>query len=259
MSHSFRQAQIMDIARREGMLTVDGLATHFDVTHQTIRRDLSELAQEGVLERVHGGAILRGSTSNIGYEKRQTLNADGKEAMARGCAAHIPDQITLFLDIGTSTEAVARSLGAHTGLIVVTNNLNVANILAGHESCDVIVTGGQLRRSDGGLTGTLAREAIGRFKFDIAVTSCSALDADGDMMDFDTQEIGLRQAILQQTRQRIVLADHTKLTRTAPARIGSLSEVEMIITDRPLPPELAKACASWKTDVHVAPEDQSSR
>lgn len=253
MSHAFRHRDILEIARKHGKVTVEGLAQHFGVTLQTIRRDLSDLAEEGRLERVHGGAMLPSSTSNIGYEQRRVLNAKAKTAMAKACAEHIPNNISLFLNIGTSTEAVARELRNHRNLLVVTNNMNVANILAETQECEVVVTGGNLRRADGGLVGKLATETILQFKFDLAIIGCSALDKDGDLLDFDIQEIGVSQTILQQSRKTFLVADASKLKRSAPARIASLSEVDTLFTDAPLPDPLPRKCAEWQTDVVVTP------
>ena len=252
MSHAFRHRDILEIARKEGKVTVEGLAQHFGVTLQTIRRDLSDLAEEGRLERVHGGAMLPSSTSNIGYEQRQTLNAKAKAAMARACAQRIPNNISLFLNIGTSTEAVARELRNHRNLLVITNNMNVANILAETQECEVVVTGGNLRRADGGLVGKLATETILQFKFDLAIIGCSALDRDGDLLDFDIQEVSVSQAILQQSRKTYLVADASKLKRNAPARIASLSEIDTLFTDAPLPADLPEKCTAWDTEVVVA-------
>lgn len=252
MSQTFRQPEILEIARRDGKVTVEDLAAHFGVTLQTIRRDLTDLAEAGRLERVHGGAILPSGVTNIGYEERRALNLDAKTAIARACAAEIPDKISLFLNIGTSTEAVARELLGHRDLLVVTNNMNVANILAANPDCQVIVTGGNLRRADGGLVGNLAAETIRQFKFDLAVIGCSALDRDGDLLDFDIQEVGVSQAILRQSRRTVLVADHSKLSRSAPARIASLSQLDAIFIDRPLPADLARACADWQTRVVTA-------
>lgn len=251
MSNTLRHPEILEIARRDGKVSVDGLAAHFGVTLQTIRRDLSDLAEAGWLERVHGGAVLRSGTMNIGYEERRMLHADAKTAMARACAAQIPDGISVFLNIGTSTEAVAAELRHHKGLLVVTNNLNVATTLIANPSCDVIMTGGSLRRADGGLIGTLATDTIRKFKFDLAVIGCSALDSAGDLLDFDIQEVGVSQSILHQSRQTFLVADHSKLSRSAPARIASLAEIDTLFTDRPLPAALATSCADWNTQVQV--------
>ncbi|MCK0152023.1 DeoR/GlpR family DNA-binding transcription regulator [Marivita sp. S6314] len=251
MSQTFRYPEILDIARREGKVTVEGLARHFDVTLQTIRRDLTDLADKGKLERVHGGAVLPSGTTNIGYEERRSLKAEAKRAMAHACAKEIPNGVSLFLNIGTSTEAVARELMDHENLMVVTNNMNVANILAGNSGCEIIVTGGQLRRADGGLVGNLATETIRQFKFDLAVIGCSALDQDGDLLDFDIQEVTVSQAILRQSRKTFLVADQSKLSRSAPARIASLAEIDTFFTDHPLPNDLVAACDTWRTNVVV--------
>lgn len=253
MSQSFRQTEILDIARRDGMVTVDGLAAHFGVTLQTIRRDLTDLADAGRLERVHGGAVLPSGTTNIGYEDRRTLNAEQKTAIARRCAQDIPDDCSLFLNIGTSTEAVATALLNHRNLLVVTNNMNVANILAANTRCNVIVAGGSLRRSDGGLVGPLTMDTIRQFKFDIAVIGCSALDQDGDLLDFDIQEVGVSQTIIAQSRRTFLVADQSKFQRSAPARIAALPDIDTFYTDAPLPGSLAAQCRDWGVRVALTP------
>lgn len=254
MNQSFRHNEILDIARRDGRVTVEGLAEHFAVTQQTIRRDLGELADAGRLERVHGGAMLPSGTTNIGYEDRRILHEAEKTRIARACAARIPEDVSVFINIGTSTEAVARHLLHHRNLLVVTNNINVANILAANPDCQVIVTGGVLRRSDGGLIGDLATQTIMQFKFDLAVVGCSAIDQDGDMLDFDIQEVNVSKSIIQQARKSFLVADHSKFQRTAPGRIASLSEIDTFFTDRPLAGSLRKRCAEWRTEVVTVPD-----
>ncbi|MCV3273135.1 DeoR/GlpR family DNA-binding transcription regulator [Roseobacter sinensis] len=252
MSQTFRHPDILKIAQRDGKVTVEGLAEHFGVTLQTIRRDLTELAEANKLERVHGGAILPSGTTNIEYEERRTLNQDSKLAMARACAAQIPEGCSVFLNIGTSTEAVARELLQHRDLMVVTNNMNIANILIDNPECQIIVTGGAFRRSDGGLVGTLTIDTIRQFKFDFAVIGCSAMDEDGDILDFDIQEVGVSQTIIAQSRKSLLVADHSKFGRTAPARIASMGSVSTVITDKPLPGNLGQKCAGWGTEVIIA-------
>lgn len=249
MSQSFRQPDILEIARHEGKVTVEGLAERFGVTVQTIRRDLTELADAGRLQRVHGGAILPSGTANIGYEDRRILNQEAKRSIAHACAAQIPDGASVFLNIGTSTEAVARELLAKRRLLVVTNNMNVAQILAASPDCQVIVTGGTLRRSDAGLVGNLASNTIRQFKFDIAVIGCSALDQDGDLLDFDFQEVEVSQTIIAQSRRSFLVADYSKLLRTAPARIASLADIDVFFTDQPLVGALAARCGEWGTEI----------
>ncbi len=252
MALSFRQTEILEIARAEGRVIVEALAERFGVTVQTIRRDLSELSEAGKLNRVHGGAIMPPGVANIGYEDRRNMEAGAKAAIARACARAIPDNSSLFLNIGTTTEAVARELLGHHNITVVTNNMNVANILTANESCEVIVAGGLLRRSDGGLVGDLTAQAIEAFKVDFAIIGTSALDMDGDLLDFDAQEVWVSRAIIRQARKVFLVTDASKLRRSAPVKIGSLAEIDALFTDAPLPEALAAKCRDWETGVHVA-------
>jgi DeoR family glycerol-3-phosphate regulon repressor len=252
MSQTFRHPDILEIARREGKVTVEQLAEHFGVTLQTIRRDLTELAEANKLERVHGGAILPSGTTNIEYEERRNLNETAKLAIARACAAHIPEGCSVFLNIGTSTEAVARQLLRHQDLLLVTNNMNVAQIFSENTHSKTIVTGGALRRTDNGLVGTVAIDTIRQFKFDISVIGCSAMDHDGDLLDFDVEEVAVSQTIIAQSRKCFLVADASKFSRTAPARIASLQSMDTVFTDQPFPADLTARCRSWNTEIVVA-------
>jgi DeoR family glycerol-3-phosphate regulon repressor len=248
---SLRQSEIVEIARREGRVEVEDLARRFEVTLQTIRRDLTELSGAGQLQRVHGGAVPTTGVANLGYEQRRRMNEAAKAAIARACAAAIPDNSSLILNLGTTTEAVAEALLNHHNLTVVTNNMNVANILLGNPSCEIVVTGGALRRSDGGLVGDLTTGIIEQFKVDYAVIGCSALDLDGDILDYDLAEVRVSRAILGRARRRFLVADRSKLERTAPVRLGSLGEIDALFTDLPLPESLMTRCTEWGTKVNV--------
>lgn len=252
MALSFRQTEILEFARNEGRVAVEDLAQRFDVTLQTIRRDLTDLADAGHLDRVHGGAVTKTGVANIGYEARRRMNEAAKAAIARTCAAAIPDNCSLILNLGTTTEAVARELLHHKNITVVTNNMNVANILVGNPGCEVMVAGGALRRSDGGLVGELTTQFFEQFKVDFAVIGTSALDRDGDLLDFDLAEVRVSKAIIRQARTAFLVTDHSKLDRSAPARLASLSELDAVFTDKPLPDDLAAKCRDWGTAVHVA-------
>ncbi|MBV0891422.1 DeoR/GlpR family DNA-binding transcription regulator [Paracoccus sp. Z118] len=249
---NIRQMQILEHVRGSGRASVEELAAALGVTPQTIRRDLAELAGQGALDRVHGGAILRSGASNIAYEERRRMNDEAKTAIGRACAAQIPDNSSVILNIGTTTEAVARALLRHRDLTVITNNMNVANILAANDSCEVVVAGGLLRRSDGGLVGDLTSEFMANFKTDYAIVGCSALDEDGDILDFDMAEVRVSRAILQQARERWLVTDAAKLGRKAPIRVVSLGELDAVFIDQPLPAALARLCDEGGTRVVVA-------
>ncbi|MEP1793090.1 DeoR/GlpR family DNA-binding transcription regulator [Parasphingorhabdus sp.] len=249
MVSNFRQKEILELARKEGKVTVDGLADRYDVTVQTIRRDLSDLAQSGRLERVHGGAVIASSLVNILYEERRRLNETDKKAIAEKCAQSISDNASVFMNIGTSTEAVARELLDHENLLVVTNNLNIAHILAPNKTFKIIVTGGELRRTDGGIVGELTAEMVKQFKFDYSILGCSAIDSDGELLDFDGQEIMVTKSAIQRSREVIVVADKIKFQRKAPLTICSLRHVDTLFTNAPLSDALNTQCKVWETKV----------
>jgi DeoR family glycerol-3-phosphate regulon repressor len=252
MVRNFRQGQILQIARETGKVAVEVLADRFDVTTQTIRRDLAELCDAGQLARVHGGAVLASSVENIGYQDRRVLNVAAKTAIGRLCAREIPNGASLFMNIGTSTEAVARALVAHQGLMVVTNNINVANILAASKGAEIIVAGGVLRKSDGGLVGEVTAEFIRRFKVDFAIIGASALDEDGSMLDYDYREVRVAQEIIANARRTYLVSDASKFGRSAPMRIASLADLDGFFTDLEPPAPVRALCAAAGVAVHVA-------
>ena len=252
MALSFRQSEILEIARSEGRVVVEDLAQRFEVTLQTIRRDLSDLADAGFVDRVHGGAVPRTGVTNLGYEQRRRMNEEAKAAIAKACAAAIPENCSIIMNLGTTTEAVARELMTHRNITVITNNMNVANILVANPGCEIMVAGGAFRRSDGGLVGDLTVEFFSHFKVDYAVIGASAIDQDGDLLDYDLAEVRVSKAIVRQARRTFLVADHSKLERSAPARLASLADVTRFFTDQPLPPDLAAKCREWSVEVSVA-------
>lgn len=252
MALNIRQLEILELAKASGRVSVDELSARFEVAAQTIRRDLSELADQGMLDRVHGGAVMPSGVSNIGYDERRRMNEDAKTAVARACAAEIPDNSSVIINIGTTTEAVARELLNHRNLTVITNNMNVANILVANDSCDIVLAGGALRRSDGGLVGDLTIEFMQQFKPDFAVIGTSALDEDGDLLDFDMAEVRVSRAIVAQARRAFLVTDLSKLERSAPMRIISMQALDTVFVDRPLPGPLLQRCRDWQTRVVVA-------
>jgi len=249
MSHSLRQQEILEIARDQSRVTVDELVARFDVTPQTIRKDLNELCDANALSRVHGGAVLSSGVTNMGYEQRRDMATDEKQLIGDLCAAHIPNNASLFMNIGTTTEAVARALSNHRDLLVITNNLNVANILIQNPSCEVIIAGGVLRRSDGGVIGEVTADFVNQFKVDYAVVGASAIDEDGALLDYDYREVRVAQAILKNARHTYLVADRMKLQRSAPVRIAHISQISTFFTDVLDSTKLRQVCARHDVDI----------
>lgn len=250
---STRQDAIMAIARDQGRVGVEDLAQRFEVSPQTIRKDLNELCERRLLARLHGGAVLASGIENLGYAARRALAQAEKQRIAACCAAMIPDGSSLFINIGTTTEEVARALSAHRNLLVVTNNIHVVAILLPCQGVEVVVAGGPVRRADGGIVGEATVDLISQFKLDYAVMGASALDEEGALLDFDYREVRVARAILANARWPILVADAGKFARTAPVRIGDVRQLHAVVLDRAPPPRFAAICREAGTLVEIAP------
>lgn len=237
-----RHAEIVQLAKDSGRVLVDDLAVRFDVSPQTIRKDLNELCDKRLLARIHGGAVIPSGIENMEYEARRRIAADEKQGIGRAAAALVPDNASLFINIGTTTEAVSEALGDHKGLMVITNNINVANRMRVQPSIEVVIAGGVVRGSDGGVVGEAAVDFFRQFKADYAVIGASAIDEDGALLDFDFREVKVAQAIMANARHVILVADSTKFERTAPVRIAHLSQVSSFVTDRCPSAEIRRVC-----------------
>ena len=246
-----RQREILDSARVQGRVSVDGLAGAFAVTPQTIRRDLNDLCLRGLLARVHGGAIPATSVSNVGYEERRQLSSEGKQSIGARAAEMIPQNCSVILNIGTTTEQVARNLYNHRDLVVITNNINVVNILSGSPGKELILAGGVVRQSDGGIVGEAAVDFIRGFRVDYAVIGASALDPEGAVLDYDFREVSVARAIVENARKVVLVSDGSKFERTAPVRICGLQAVDIFVTDRAPPEPFRAACARHGVELQI--------
>lgn len=247
-----RQSEIIALAKAEGRVSVDDLAERFAVSPQTIRKDLNELCDRGVLNRYHGGAVAASGVANFGYEARRQLAPEAKRAIGMAAARLIPDGASILINIGTTTEQVAMALRGRQGLMVITNNLNVINILQGCDDIEVVVAGGVLRHADGGIVGEAAVDFIRQFKVDYAVIGTSALDEDGTLLDYDYREVKVAKAIISCARKSILVADAMKFERNAPVRIGHISEIDHFVTDAALPAPLEQICRDNDVSIEIA-------
>lgn len=240
---TLRQNEILQLARQKGHVDVELLSSHFDVSPQTIRKDLNLLCDTNALERTHGGAMLPSATQNLAYQARQNMAPEAKRAIGRAVAERIPNGASLILNIGTTTEQVAHALRDHHGLMVITNNLNVANILAGNAQIELIITAGTVRPSDRGIVGASTTDMLRQFKVDHAIIGTSALDKEGNLLDYDFHEVDAARAIIDNARETILVADHEKFNRNAPVKIANIREVTTFITDQTPPNTICDQCA----------------
>lgn len=258
MPQNPRQEQILALVRQRGFVSIDALAAHFDMTPQTIRRDINQLCDKDLLRRYHGGAGLPSSVENVAYQTRQVRRLEEKRRIAALVAAHVPDEASLFLNVGTSTEEVARALLGHQGLRVITNNLHVVNLLSQHDDFEVILAGGLVSGREQGVVGEATVEFISRFKVDIGIIGIGGIDEDGALLDFDHRDVRVSQAILANSRQTFLVADHSKFGRNAMARVGNLAEIDAFFTDAAPPSPIGALITAAGVRLHVAQGDAAS-
>ena len=248
-----RQLTLLSVVQAQGSVTVEQLAETLGVTLQTVRRDVQRLADEGLLARFHGGVRVPSSTTeNIAHQQRESLNAEGKSRIARAVAAAVPNDCSLILNIGTTTEAIARALLHHSGLRVITNNLNVASILSTNPQCEVIVVGGVVRGRDQGIVGEAAVDFIRQFKVDLALIGISGIEADGTLRDYDYREVKVAQTIISHAREVWLAADISKFNRPAMVEVATLSQIDRLFTDAPPPDPFAALLADAQVRLDVA-------
>ncbi len=253
-----RREKIIKRIQETGFLTIDSLAKSFEVTPQTIRRDINQLSAQGLLNRYHGGAGVASSIENVAYSERKGFCLQEKQRIAALIATHIPDRASLFINIGTTTEEVARALCGHEKLRVITNNLHVAAIFTGNSNFEIIVAGGMVRHRDGGLIGEATIDFIRQFKVDYGIIGISGIDADGTLLDFDYREVRAARAIIDNSRKVFLAADHTKFGRNAMVRLGNISEISALFTDRKPPAPLVEILRAADVGLFVANTRETS-
>ena len=235
MKQTQRHNGIIELVKQQGYVSTEELVEHFSVSPQTIRRDLNELAEQNLILRHHGGAALPSSSVNTPWHDRKATQTEEKERIARKVAEQIPNGSTLFIDIGTTPEAVAHALLNHSNLRIVTNNLNV------------ILAGGELRSRDGGIIGEATLDFISQFRLDFGILGISGIDSDGSLLEFDYHEVRTKRAIIENSRHVMLVVDHSKFGRNAMVNMGSISMVDAVYTDAPPPVSVMQVL----TDHHI--------
>jgi len=248
---SKRQASILQMVDEFGFVATEAMVTEFNVTPQTIRRDLNELSEHALLSRFHGGAGQVKSAENPPYKDRLQTGVEAKRKIAAATAALIPNGASIFLSTGTTIEAIAEALLGHEKLHVFTNNLHVARILTQNESFQIIVSCGQVRHSDGGIVGSSSDDFISDFRMDVGIVGISGVDEDGSLLEYDPQEVKTAKTILRNSQKVIMVADRHKFGRRAMNRVGHIRELDVIITDSALDAHFKNICETESIDIIV--------
>ncbi|MDG3085964.1 DeoR/GlpR family transcriptional regulator [Vibrio hannami] len=248
-----RHQEIIELVKTQGYVSTEDLVEKFDVSPQTIRRDLNELADANKIKRNHGGATIVTSSENSSYQTRKVSNQGEKERIAAKLVEHIPNGATLFIDIGTTPEAISKALLVnHSNLRIVTNNINAAAILMVKQDFKVILAGGEVRSRDGGVTGEATMDFISQFRLDFGILGISGIDFDGSLLDFDYHEVRVKKSIIENSRCVLLGVDHSKFGRNAMVKLGGIEEVDLVITDETPPEEICTALKENEIQLEIA-------
>ena len=231
-SVTVRQSEILDAVRALGAVSVAALATQFDVTHQTIRRDLRTLQELGLLQKGFGAAFASPGVARHGHEEREATLVEVKRRLVQALAEFLTPDATIFVGLGTTFDSLHEVVDRHPGILIATPNLTVAHTCALNTNATVYVYGGYVRNKDSSIL-TMSDESRRRFKFDVAVIGASAIDEEGSVLEFDPMEVDLVRDVLKQSRQVILVAHDEKFGRHAPHVVTTLNEVDVLITSIP--------------------------
>ncbi|HEY5879283.1 MAG TPA: DeoR/GlpR family DNA-binding transcription regulator [Nakamurella sp.] len=236
-----RQQAILGHARSVGRVDVNMLADLFDVTPETIRRDLNELERRGLVRRVHGGAIpMERFGLELPVAQRAGHNAEQKERIAKAALEQLPDGGSIIIDAGTTTARFAEMLPADRQFTVVTHALPIAAMLAERPNVTLLLVGGQVRQGTLAAVGSWAQTGYRGVLADVAFAGTNGITLDRGLTTPDLAEAAVKQSLIASARRTVVLADHSKVGRDEFAHVADLSEVDTLITDSEVDADMAQ-------------------
>lgn len=256
-----RRALILEEVRRRGGVRVNELTRKLGVSDMTVRRDLDALARQGVLEKVHGGAVpvVEASTHEPGFEAKSGLEPSAKEDIARAAAALVVPGSAIALSGGTTTYALAQQLLDVPDLTVVTNSVRVADVFHSAQrgpsprqgSASVVLTGGMRTPSDS-LVGPVADRAIAALHFDVLFLGVHGISLEAGLSTPNLAEAETNRRLVRSARRVVVVADHTKWGVVGLSSFASLDEVDTLVTDAGLPAEAREEISEHLRELIVA-------
>ena len=227
-----RRNLILEKLQDEKKVVVSELSILFDVSEETIRRDLDKLDKEGLATKSYGGAVLNESTSlDMPFNIRKKRNLRGKQVIAELVSSLVQEGEHIIVDPSTSAVAIAKALKSRKRLTVITNSIEVLVELSDVSGWDVICTGGTLRENYLALVGSRTTDVIASFHADKAILSCKGINMDNGITDSNEMFSQVKQTMLKSAKQRILAVDHTKFDNIAFSRICELSAIDMVVTD----------------------------
>lgn len=227
-----RRKKIMEMLQKDEMVKVSELMKIFDVSIETIRRDLEYLEERGSLSRVYGGAVLpQPKAIEPAYEKREIRNFDEKKAIGNKAVELVQDNDIIAIDIGTTTLEFARALVGKRKITVITNSMKIAMVLSVDSNIRVIMLGGEVRSGEFSVSGSLASNEMKRFNTEKLFLGVGGLSLIKGLTDYHMEESSLRQIAIENTQEVIVLADYSKMGVIAMNNVCNLEDMDILVTD----------------------------
>lgn len=235
-----RHRELIALVELHGHASIDFLAQRLNCSSQTVRRDIRKLCDANVLQRFRGGARIEAPQVRLGYATKQDSQQVEKGRMAALAVSQLQEGEALFLDTGTTCDHVARELlSFRNKLHIVTHNLTAALILsAQHHAFDIQVVGGKVAGSDGALTGSRTIKELASYRLDVAMLSVSGVDADGYLLDFDSEKIEVKQTMMRHAERKVLLLGSSKLCQRGIQRVAHIDEFDQVICDAPASEEI---------------------
>lgn len=253
MVAEYRREYILGLARDGKELSIEEMARHFEVSRETVRRDLMHLQARGLLRRVHGGAVPAQTGTEAGFGERLINNAGAKKAIAMAAAKRLRQGDTLMIDTGTTTAILASVLAETPKMTIITNCFSVAgNLAAGASAHRVYLLGGEFRVESQQTLGSACLDQIAHYRADHAILSCGAVDVAGGLMDFDFEDAMVARAMIEQSQRLTLIVDQTKFNRVAMAKVCDIDMIDTLITDAQPPAEILDAIAANDIELVIA-------
>ena len=226
-----RQDRLLEILKSSGYERIEDLSQKLSVSEQTIRRDINLLDVEGRLRRTHGGAAYVGAVNSEAYLQRRQESTDVKQRIGYRVASLVEDGASVFIDAGTTCEAVAGALNQRRDLKIVTYSLAAAMLLKDRRDFTVAIPGGFVRHVDGSVYGEPTSDFISRFRFDISIFSVSGIEPSGEMSDDDHWEVSNVECAMNRSRKTLLAVDSSKYEKGGLVTLGNITSMDVLVSD----------------------------
>ena len=246
-----RREEIANLVNAQGYAGIEFLADKYGVSTQTIRRDIQALSDDNLVTRLHGGAGSVSSLVNVSYDARRISMLEEKQLLAAAAATLIKSSHSLFMTGGSTMEILAMELSNISTLCIITNNIHAARHLYSKKDIELLMPCGRVRHHNGCIVGPATMEFIANFQTDFLMMGIGGISSEGLLLDYDYEEAKLMDKMMKNSRETILVTDHTKFEKNATAQVGHLRDISYLVTDRKPPTHFCELIAEHNVKLIV--------